>query len=152
MGSESNEDRQTAIRLARPDDAERIAMLCQQLGYSVSGGEARRRLEHILFENRHVVYVAESPDGYVVGWVHVHARSLMVVDRHAEIGGLVVDEDYRGCGIGRRLMQHAEEWARGQGCRTVYLRSNVIRKNAHAFYKKVGYSVVKTSLTFCKAL
>jgi GNAT superfamily N-acetyltransferase len=152
VSSESYGARQTVIRLARADDAERIAVLCQQLGYSVSSEEARRRLEYIHQEDRHIVYVAELPHGHVGGWVHVHARSLLVVDLHAEIGGLVVDEGCRGRGIGKLLMQHAEEWARGQGCRTVYLRSNAIRKGAHVFYERVGYSVVKTSLTFCKTL
>lgn len=152
MNSESCGDRQIIIRLARTDDAEPIAVLCQQLGYPVSSEEARRRLEHIHREDRHVVYVAELPDGHVAGWVHVHARSLLLVDLHAEIGGLVVDEGHRGRGIGKLLMQRAEEWARGQGCWAVYLRSNIIRKGAHAFYERVGYSVVKTSLTLCKAL
>jgi GNAT superfamily N-acetyltransferase len=152
VGSESCDDRQTTVRVARLDDAERIARLCQQLGYPVSSEEARRRLERIHQEDRHVVYVAELADGRIAGWVHVCARFLVVVDLHAEIGGLVVDEGYRGCGIGKLLMQHAEEWARGQGCWTVYLRSNVVRTGAHAFYEKIGYSVIKTSLTFHKAL
>jgi GNAT superfamily N-acetyltransferase len=146
MGSESYGDYQIIVRVARTGDAEQIARLCQQLGYPVSGEEARRRLERIHQEGRHVVYVAELPDGHLVGWVHVYARFLVVVDLHAEIGGLVVDEGYRGCGIGKLLMRHAEEWARGQGCWTVYLRSNAIRTGAHAFYERIGYSVIKTSL------
>jgi GNAT superfamily N-acetyltransferase len=152
VDSESCGDCQATIRVARVGDAERIARLCRQLGYPVSSEEARRRLERIHQEDRHVVYVAELADGQLVGWVHVYAGFLVVVDLHAEIGGLVVDEGHRGCGIGKLLMRQAEEWARGQGCWTVYLRSNAIRTGAHAFYKRIGYSVIKTSLTFYKAL
>jgi GNAT superfamily N-acetyltransferase len=75
-----------------------------------------------------------------------------VADPQAEVGGLVVDEGYRRRGIGRLLMQQAEQWACEKGCWAVYLRSNVVRKDAHAFYEGIGYSNVKTSLAFRKTL
>ena len=75
-----------------------------------------------------------------------------MADPQAEIGGLVVDEDHRCCGVGRLLMQQAEQWAREKGCSEVYLRSNVVREGAHAFYEGIGYSSAKTSMAFRKAL
>ncbi len=99
----------------------------------------------------HAVYVAEL-SGQVVGWVHVYVSRLVVTDLQAEIGGLVVDVGYRRYGAGRLLMQGAEQWAREKGCEVVYLRSNVARQDAHAFYEKIGYSNFKTSLAFRKVL
>jgi GNAT superfamily N-acetyltransferase len=138
--------------LASARDAERIAALCQQLGYPASQEEVRRRLNPIQQDEQHAVYVAALPDGRVVGWVHVYVCQLLVADPQAEIGGLVVDEDYRRSGVGRLLMQQAEQWAREKGCWAVYLRSNVVRKDAHAFYEGIGYSSAKTSMAFRKAL
>ncbi len=69
-----------------------------------------------------------------------------------EIRGLVVDESRRGAGLGRGLMEHAEEWARGRGVRVIRLRSNVVRGGAHAFYARLGYSLVKTQHIFSKKL
>jgi GNAT superfamily N-acetyltransferase len=152
LTSEANDDNQAAVRLARAEDAERIAVLCQQLGYPASQEEVQRRLNRIQRDKQHVVYVAKLSDGHVIGWVHVHVRQLIVADLQAEIGGLIVDEDYRHCGVGRLLMQQAEQWAREKGCWTVYLRSNVVRKDAHAFYEGIGYSNVKASMSFRKAL
>ena len=149
---ETCKDDQATVRPANPGDAERIATLCQQLGYPVSQQEVRWRLGHIHREERHIVYVAELSNGYVVGCVHVFARLLLLVDLHAEVGALVIDEGYQGRGIGRLLMQHTEQWARQQGCWAVYLRSNIVRKEAHLFYERIGYKVIKTSLTFFKAL
>jgi GNAT superfamily N-acetyltransferase len=77
---------------------------------------------------------------------------LLVADLYAEVGGLVVDENHRGRGIGRILMQHAEQWARGRGCETVCVRSNVVRERAHVFYQGIGYDNIKTQRMFLKVL
>lgn len=142
---------QATIRLASAGDAERVAILAGQLGYPVSAEEAQQRLDVLQGDDNHAVYVAES-DGHVVGWVHVYAACLVIIDRQAEIGGLIVDEDYRHCGVGRLLMHKAEEWAREKACRAVYLRSNVVRTDAHAFYEQIGYTLFKTSRAFRKVL
>ena len=152
MTIEPNDSNQVIIRLARARDAERISVLCHQLGYPASREEVQRRLNQIQQDEQHAVYVAELADGYVVGWVHVYVCQLVVTDPQAEIGGLVVDEGYRRCGIGRLLMQQAEHWGREKGYWAVYLRSNVVRKDAHAFYEGIGYGNVKTSMVFRKAL
>jgi GNAT superfamily N-acetyltransferase len=100
----------------------------------------------------HAVYVAEIVDIGVVGWIHAHLCLLLQTNLHAEIGGLVVDERYRSSGIGRQLLLQIEQWASQQGCESVYLRSNVVRTQAHIFYEKMGYSYTKTSLAFHKHL
>ena len=143
---------QVAVRLADAGDAERIAVLCEQLGYPATEEEVQSRLDQIRRDGQHAVYVAEGLDGHVVGWVHVYVCPLVVADPQAEIGGLIVDEGYRCRGVGRLLMQRAEQWARQKGCRAVYLRSNIIRKEARAFYEKIGYGNVKTSLALRKVL
>jgi GNAT superfamily N-acetyltransferase len=149
---EANDSNKATIRPVRAgDDAERIAALCQQLGYPASQEEVQRRLNQIQQHEQHAVYVAEL-SGHVIGWVHAYVSQLVVADPQAEIGGLVVDEGHRRCGVGRLLMQQAEQWAREKGCWAVYLRSNVVRKDAHAFYEGVGYSSAKTSMVFRKAL
>ena len=127
-------------------------MLCQQLGYSASQEQVQRRLNQIQPEDGNAVYVAERSDGRVIGWVQVRVRQLVVADQQAEIEGLVVDEGYRRCGVGRLLMERAERWARAKGCGVVHLRSNVVRKEAHSFYEGIGYSNVKTQWTFRKEL
>ena len=142
---------QATVRPACKGDAGRIAVLCGQLGYPASAGDVAGRLEQVEQDQQHAVYVAALPDGQVVGWVHVHLRPLVVASPQAEIGGLVVDEEYRRGGVGRLLMQHAERWARDHGCPVVCVRSNVVRQGAHVFYEQIGYSTVKTQLVFRKA-
>lgn len=137
--------------MARVDDAERVAELATQLGYPTTSERVRRRLTQVGQAEDHAVYVAVR-DGRLVGWIHVCARPLVQVDHAAEIEGLVVDEACRGRGIGRLLIRQIEQWTREKGCDTIYVRSNIIREGAHAFYQDLGYENIKTSLTFRKTL
>jgi len=147
----NHHDNSITIRPARAEDAGRIAELSGQLGYPAAEEDIRRRLAAIEQDGRGVVYVAEA-DGQAIGWVHVYSAPQLESDPHAEIGGLVVDEAHRGCGVGRLLMQEAEDWAREHGCREVRVRSNVIREQAHIFYERIDYINVKTQKVFRKIL
>lgn len=142
---------QISVRPARITDAERISLLSQQLGYPASEEEIKRRFDTIQHDADHALFVAET-GGWAIGWVHVFTCPMVTTESEAEVGGLVVEEKFRRSGVGRLLMERAEEWARGKGCRAVYLRSNIIRKDTKPFYEKIGYTVIKTQLAFQKIL
>jgi ribosomal protein S18 acetylase RimI-like enzyme len=142
-------DNWIVIRLATVEDAERVAALSTQLGYPTTLEKAQSFLARVAREPAHVVQVAVEND-LVVGWIH--ARAMIHDVQAAEIEGLVVDEVCRGRGIGRLLTQASEQWMQERGCSTVYVRSDVIREQAHRFYEGLGYENIKTSLTFCKKL
>jgi GNAT superfamily N-acetyltransferase len=140
------------FRPARIEDCEALARLSTVLGYPSMPEQVARRLEAIVENPNHWVCVAVKPQGEIVGWLHARISHLVESDQQVEIGGLVVDESYQGRGVGRRLMERAEAWAREKGCRSVYVRSNVIRQGAHLFYQKLGYSILKTQFAFRKSL
>ncbi len=140
------------VRTATFADAPRIAELSGQLGYPATSEEVVQRLRKLEGDARHVIYVAESPSGEVIGWIHVQDCHLLESDTRAEVTGLVVGEGFRSRGAGRVLMQHAEQWARARGCGVVLLWCNVVRTRAHAFYEKLGYAVIKTQKVFRKIL
>lgn len=140
------------VRRARAADAAAIAALASQLGYPSSSSQARKRLTRILRDRIHAAFVAENSEGEVVGWVHAFVYRLLESDTMAEVGGLVVDERFRGQGVGKLLMQRVESWASARDMKSVYLRSNIIRKSTHAFYKSLGYEMIKTQHAFRKNL
>lgn len=128
-----------------------VAMLCGQLGYPSTPADIERRWALIASNPSHAVLVA--CDGQrVVGWIHVAVRPLLEIDLSGEIWGLVVDEQSRGAGAGRSLVQAAERWAAGRGCAAMRVRSRVAREGAHAFYEREGYVRVKTQHVFEKTL
>lgn len=139
------------IRPARLDDAPAIAELCGQLGYPSTAMQVTHRLVQMAGFPFHALFVAET-GGQVAGWVHVHAYPLPESDFHAELGGLVVAETHRGSGVGKALLAAAEAWAIRNGCSELWLRSNVIRKEAHRFYQANGYENIKSQHTFRKRL
>lgn len=144
--------RLTTIRTASQSDIPALAELCSQLGYQCTESEVEVRLADLINRSDHILLVAVSKSGKVVGWAHGAVRRLLINPTHVELGGLVVEESRRGQGTGEKLMSAIEAWAVDQGIETVFLRSNAIRTDAHRFYKKLGYEQVKTSLTFTKTL
>lgn len=149
-GCRSGGGEMVVVRAAKLADADRLAVLCAQLGYPASSEEVRRRLAPLQQSDEHGILVADTADGQVIGWVHVFVRQLLVVDRHAELGGLVVDAGHRGYGVGHLLVAEAESWAQAKGCEAVYVRSNIVREDAHRFYDGIGYERLKTSRVFLK--
>jgi len=141
-----------SIRAMVAGDAPAVARLATQLGYPSSARQIERRWETVCSSGDSEALVAVGPDGAVLGWIHVFQTRLLESDPVAEIGGLVVDEGARGRGIGAMLVVSAEAWAVGREFSAVTVRSNVIRKEAHAFYQKLGYSAQKSQVKFRKTL
>lgn len=142
------------IRKARRGDAERIALLCGELGYPATAKQIAARLRQLASVSKHAVFVAESFDAApgLVGWVHVSVAHLLESDIRAEVNGLIVADGQRSVGAGAKLLEAAEHWARRRDCRAMNVRSNVIRERAHKFYERQGYEHYKTQKAFRKTL
>jgi predicted N-acetyltransferase YhbS len=139
------------IRVARPSDADAIAHLTQQLGYDLTESDAADRLSRILMRADQGFFVADI-GGRATGWIHAVLVEYVDAEAFALIGGLVVDGAHRGSGIGRALVDAAENWARERGVSIVRLSSAVHRTAAHRFYEGLGYTKIKTQHAFIKPL
>jgi GNAT superfamily N-acetyltransferase len=133
------------------DDAAEMARLAGELGYPMSTAEMARRLGVLLPIERHYIAVAATGDR-LVGWVHVEQRFSLEGGDRAEIMGLVVDSSARRRGLGRELVDVAENWARVQGVSAVTVRSNTARELSHPFYEALGYSREKTQHVYRKVV
>jgi GNAT superfamily N-acetyltransferase len=132
-------------------DAGRCRTLLTQLGYKMTEAELERRFDEVSSAPEHSLLVAETA-GRVVGLMHVFARPALENPREAVVQAIVVDEGFRGTGVGRHLMAAAEHWGNERDCRSVVLSSNIARTPAHAFYAALGYRVSATSLVLRKEL
>jgi GNAT superfamily N-acetyltransferase len=137
-----------SVRDARPQDAGSLSTLSADLGYAVPTEVMRERIAHLTLD--HAVFVAEADK--VIGWIDVGLVFHLQSGTRAEIGGLVVSSESRSQGVGRLLLQRAEQWAREKGMTRLLLRSNVKRNDAHRFYLREQYTQVKTSAVFEKNL
>ncbi len=141
-----------SVRPVELRDVPVLTTLAATLGYPATEAQIRVRLERVLADREHALFVAEDAAGRVVGWVHVFINKLLESDARAEIGGLVSDPTARRQGIGRALMQQAEQWAKGRGLPAVSLRTNIKRIDAHRFYESLGYTTAKTQFNYRKPI
>ena len=63
---------------------------------------------------------------------------------NATVEDVVVDNAYRGQGIGAKLMNEVIAAAREKNVGSLYLTSRPAREAAHGLYKKVGFKVKDT--------
>ncbi|WP_395623240.1 GNAT family N-acetyltransferase [Sphingomonas daechungensis] len=137
------------IREARESDAPRLVDLIIALGHPIDEADVRRNLE-ILGKNEIPPLVATDIER-VIGMCGLSA--MVTVHRPAPVGRvsvMIVDESYRGRGIGALLMAEAEKRLSAHGCHILEVTSNVSRERAHQFYEKLGYE--RTSYRFMKTL
>lgn len=138
------------VREAQSTDLEALVELAAQLGYAADKDKIESRLQSIMSDQNSVLLVAADDTNHAIGFVHIGVRPLIVADRTAEVCGLVVHSGVRAKGFGKTLLQAAEQWAVKKQCREVTLRSNVLREEAHEFYKRLGYTIYKTQFAFKK--
>jgi len=102
------------IRSPRATDAEQLAALNRELGYATESREIVSRIKRVSKLSEHFTAVAEIESG-VIGWVQAEHRFSMETGEKAELVGLVVSAGARRGGVGRLLVQAAEEWAADRG-------------------------------------
>jgi len=148
------------IRPAQASDCPTIARMRAALWPDVSAEEHTRELQPILegtssfpfpLEN----FVAEA-SGHLIGFLEVDLRS------HADgcdpsrtvgfIEGWYVDPEWRGQGIGRQLLDAAEDWARSHGCLEMASDTWIDNELSQRIHLAAGYTVVDRCVHYRKSL
>ncbi len=140
----------------RPSAAEDFETLWQidQNCFPPGIAYGREELQWYMKLPRAFALVSESK-GMIVGFVLVSIAQVKAKKRGAgatestiESVGHIITIDvlskWRRDGLGSKLLTQAEEKLREEGCRTVLLETGVDNDSAIRFYKKHGYSVMRT--------
>jgi GNAT superfamily N-acetyltransferase len=135
------------IRSINEQDAETVNALSIQLGYAMPIEQTLANIRSVVRTKGHNAFVAVH-EGKIIGWIGV-AEALQIESApFCEIKGLIVDERYRGHGIGKLLIEKVKQWSRETGNKTLRLRTNMIRKEAHLFYQRLGFKETKQQKVF----
>ncbi len=127
------------IREATIEDAFAICDIsCADLGYDCSCEFVSTRISN-LDKGREKVFVAEV-NGIVAGYIHAEKYQTLFFEPMINILGLAVSSKFRRHGIGRMLLNCTECWANEVGINKIRLNSGVSRKEAHSFYRAIGYN------------
>ena len=137
------------VREAQADDAPTLVKLIIDLGHPIEEANVLRNLESLSLSG--LLPLVATDGDQVIGMCGISA--MVTVHRPAPVGRvsvMIVDEAYRGRGIGALLVAEAERRLAERGCKIVEVTSNMRRERAHQFYEKLGYE--RTSFRFMKRL
>lgn len=135
----------TIRRLQVTDDTEWLR-LRRALWPDETTDELRQEMMSILADAEQSIFVAQNPNGGLCGLVEVSIRRTAPgckSDRIGYLEGWYVDPAWRQQGIGRRLVQAAEDWARSMSCHEMASDTTpdyTISPRAHA---ALGYQEVE---------
>jgi GNAT superfamily N-acetyltransferase len=125
-------------------DLESLVELYEQLDGSNEGftAKAARAIWKSEIEgNKNIKYFGVIEDGKVVSTCFC-----LIIPNLTRLGSsacfvenVVTDKDHRGQGLGKKIMERAIAFARERGCYKVILESASFRKEAHQFYKNLGF-------------
>lgn len=88
-----------------------------------------------------LVLLAEDAQGTRLGFIcATHATDFFTQEPQGYVSDLAVSAQAEGKGVGRKLLEHAEEWARTQGYRILTLDVFAANTPARAFYIHLGYA------------
>lgn len=140
------------IREFTLDDAEEIYLLNKNgLSYDYPIEKTKQKLSIIKSLSTNKIFVA-TIDNQVVGYIHASEYECSYSDSLKNILALVVNENYRKQGVGKKLMLAVENWAVNTNSIGVRLVSGFNREIAHKFYQQCGYTLRKEQKNFIKFL
>ncbi|GIG87914.1 hypothetical protein Pen02_28500 [Plantactinospora endophytica] len=141
------------LRPIRRQDVPGLTGLLGQLGYPTTEAAVHGRLDYWL-DDPSSWLVGADDDGELIGVAALGVQPMLeVTGKLGRLLALVVDERYRGRGVGRSLVTAAEEQARIAGCVKMEVTSRRCRTRTHEFYQHLGYEDMCTSSArFVKSL
>jgi aminoglycoside 6'-N-acetyltransferase I len=149
------------IREAQGRDRLRLAEMMVALWPDGDVGEYLGEVEkliqtHISGTLPGTFFVATGKGGSLTGFIQVGLRSHADgCDTAAPVGfieGWYVEQEFRSVGIGRKLMEAAEGWARGQGCREMASDALLGNEPSLRAHSAAGFEIVDRCVHFRKSL
>jgi ribosomal protein S18 acetylase RimI-like enzyme len=133
------------VRRYRHTDADAVVNLLKQLVFLEGKPSKPRIIKRFLrkISRSGIILVAEvdgkivgAGGGYVIGSIEN-----VEGERYGFIEFLVVDEGYRGMGIGRRLLTILVDKLRSKGVSEIYLEVDPRNEAALSLYRSLGFTV-----------
>lgn len=138
------------VRKATLTDVTAIHRLSvEELGYNAEMNTVENQLKVVINSKTDAVFVAVK-DNNVIGYIHVCDYNSLYFEPLKNVMGLAVLSEYHRMGVGRLLLQKAEEWAEKTGAAGIRLASGKARTEAHKFYEALGYDKSKEQYRFIK--
>ncbi len=124
------------------DYIELISLLNKVYGSEID----QKTLEEKYLTSERRIYVAVTEDNDLVGCIFTELQEDYIrPSRMIYVTYVAVNEDYRQCGIGRKMFEYVEDMCCKKRCSAIEFTSADFRIGAHVFYDKLGYTKKKTT-------
>ena len=149
------------VRVARPEDREPLARLRAALWPESSAEEHAQELLSILDGKAPgqlplIELVAEYRSKELVGFAEVglrsHADGCDAAHAVGYLEGWYVAESHRNRGIGRKLLQAAEDWARKQDCKEMASDALLENELSQCVHEALGFEEVDRCVRYRRTL
>ena len=142
------------IRKATRQDTSEWVTLRTQLWPRANPDELRGDADKLLDDSSWAIFIAEH-EGKVVGFIECSIRDkapACETNRIGYIEGWYVPPGFRNQGVGRRLVQRGEQWAREMGCTEMASDTTSAYPSSPYAHKALGYQKVKRKFYYRKSL
>ncbi|HVF30192.1 MAG TPA: aminoglycoside 6'-N-acetyltransferase [Pyrinomonadaceae bacterium] len=134
---------QFTVRPLRETDLDDWFRLRHMLWDGTSDNDHKSEMIDILDHHEtQFVLIAEAAPGRLVGFLEASIRPFVEdcdTDHVGYLEGWYVEPEFRKMGIGRKLVRHAEEWARERGCTEMASDAELGNDSSLAAHLNLGY-------------
>jgi GNAT superfamily N-acetyltransferase len=111
-----------------------------------------KEFEDLIYDMRYMEYkmfgIMEGEK--LITYAGVAVQTNLYHKRHLYVFDLVTDEQHRGNGYGKMMLDYLYDYSKISMCENIVLSSGFAREDAHKFYEKNGF--MKKSFVFLKTI
>ena len=140
---------------AESNDVEAYRELRAKLWPMSAEENLRETSQQLAASAKWAVFLARDNDGTALGFLEVRLREYAEGASSSPVGfleGWYVAEEVRKQGVGRKLVDAGEGWARSLGCSEMGSNTEIWRTGSIEAHLSLGYTEVERDVNFLKKL
>mgnify|MGYP000328988426 FL=1 len=131
-------DNAISIRIIDPKDIFSIVPLLQQLGNNtVAEPVIKERLLEMVEQNYECLGIFDAEK--LIGTCGLWFQTRHYAGKSVEMDHVIIDDAYRGHGVGKKLVEFVSDYAKKKSCNWVELNSYVHNFPSHKFFYNQGF-------------
>ena len=131
-------DNAISIRIIDPKEIFSIVAVLQKLGnYTVAEAVIKERLQEMTQQNYECLGIFDEEK--LIGTCGLWFQTRHYAGRSLEMDHVIIDDAYRGHGVGKMLVEFVSDYAKKKSCNWVELNSYVHNFPSHKFFYNQGF-------------
>jgi len=120
-----------------------IFVLWNRFGFSLHEFNPKKIAEEVCAaaSSKEKGFICLDPLGDIVAYSYLRFFPKKITKKHNASLGIVVNQFYQGCGLGKRLMLYMHDWAKKNKLKKIWLATYSHNKKSLSLYKRLGYEI-----------